>query len=631
MSQRQPQEQPDHQSGFKASPTRWRLSALGLAAMALLSACNDKSPPAEPQASAPASSTSSTSPATTAPAPQAVAAAYVPPSADVIYQMVAPIALYPDKLVAQILAGSTYPDQISAAETWLAQNPGMQKAAMASAVNAQSWDPSVKSLTEFPNVLEQLASNMPWTTALGKVYYNDPSDVMNAIQVMRNRAYKAGALKTSKQLKVNVAAQPSSVEYTASGMAMPLAQSVISAPEQYVEIEPSQVQTVYVPQYDPSLVYGEPLPVYQGYRYSMAPRPAVVSVTTPVVAGILGFGAGVLLINAADRHPSWGWHAWDMHWGEPGHQWRPGNPPPPPQARPAVVYNHQTYISQSRTVENNIRRTENVHVTNNIYENAPPSGQQAGAAPMQQGMDHGGGHTGAMAAAAAAGVGGAALAAGAIAHGHNADARTQAQAQAQNQAAQAQMQAQARNQAQNPTQPHSQPGMHPNMASAPMAPVGNAASADARHQGRDHNQPAMPAASPAAPVANNHDTRAQGNPHLSQAQAPAMQQHGQEQRQQAMQARQETQQQQQMQRAQQEQQRAQMHAQQQNQQRQQQQMQQRQQQMQQRQAEQQSQQQARMQAQAQHQQAQRAQQQQHQAAAPAAHAQPHDNHNRHEH
>jgi hypothetical protein len=83
-------------------------------------------------------------------------------------------------------------------------NPGLQRTALSNAVNAQNWDPSVKSLTQFPNVLEQMASNLPWTTALGKAYYNDPSDVMNAIQVMRNRAYKAGTLKTSSQLKVNL-------------------------------------------------------------------------------------------------------------------------------------------------------------------------------------------------------------------------------------------------------------------------------------------------------------------------------------------------------------------------------------------------------------------------------------------
>ena len=83
--------------------------------------------------------------------------------------------------------------------------PGLQRTALSNAVNAQNWDPSVKSLTQFPNVLEQMASNLPWTTALGKAYYNDPSDVMNAIQVMRNRAYKAGTLKTSSQLKVNLA------------------------------------------------------------------------------------------------------------------------------------------------------------------------------------------------------------------------------------------------------------------------------------------------------------------------------------------------------------------------------------------------------------------------------------------
>ena len=87
--------------------------------------------------------------------------AYVPPSAETLYQMVAPIALYPDKLVAQVLAASTYPDQVGAAEVWLGQNPGLKPQELQDAVNGQDWDPSVKSLAQFPNVLAQLSSNIP--------------------------------------------------------------------------------------------------------------------------------------------------------------------------------------------------------------------------------------------------------------------------------------------------------------------------------------------------------------------------------------------------------------------------------------------------------------------------------------
>lgn len=364
---------------FIARQPCWRLATTACAALLLLSACNDKDTPV---ASTPAA----------APMPAAAAVqpvSYTPPSADMLYQMVAPIALYPDKLVAQILAGSTYPDQINAAETWIAQNPGLQKAALSNAVNAQSWDPSVKSLTQFPNVLEQMASNLPWTTALGKAYYNDPADVLNAIQVMRDRAHQSGALKSSKQLRVNTAAVPSAGNYIPSeGAAMPLANGVIAPPPQYYEIAPPDDGPIYVPQYDPATAYGAPLPIYQGYSYAV-PAP-VVSVGAPVVAGVLGFGAGVLLMQSS--HPSWGWHSWNMHWGDPDRRgWHPGNPPPPPMARPAVVYNNQTYISQSRTVVQNIHSTDNAHVTK-VYEN------NAGPAPHQGMTTTGAGMAGAAAA-----------------------------------------------------------------------------------------------------------------------------------------------------------------------------------------------------------------------------------------
>ena len=409
----------DSYSSQSASLTKTgRLSLLALACASLLSACNNNANP-PPAASAPA-------PAITAPAAapaEPVAAAYAPPSADVLYQMVAPIALYPDKLVAQILAGSTYPDQISSAEAWLGQNPALQKAALVSAVNGQSWDPSVKSLTEFPNVLNQMASNLPWTTALGKAYFSDPSDVLNAIQVMRGRAYKAGSLKSSQQLKVAVAAKPAPVVgYTASAQPMPLVNNpVIAPPPDYIEIAPTEVSTVYVPRYDPAVVYGEPVPVYQGYRAMIPPPPPppMVVGAAPVVAGVIGFGAGVVLATVVENQPHWGWRSWDMHWGDRDHD-MPAGGPPPIQARPAVVYNNRTYISQSTTVVENVRN--NVHITNVVQQNAAPGAQNAGnnATPAAMapalpghGPDHGGLGSPATAAVAAAAVaGGAALAMG---------------------------------------------------------------------------------------------------------------------------------------------------------------------------------------------------------------------------
>ncbi|GAB2458833.1 hypothetical protein GCM10027082_06870 [Comamonas humi] len=343
----------------------FRVGLLALAAAMALAGCNDDgstaksaSAPAQPVAAIPA-------PADT-PQPAVVQAAYTPPAADVLYQMVAPIALYPDKLVAQILAGSTYPDQVSAAEMWLAQNPGLKGAALSNGANAQPWDPSIKSLTQFPNVLGQMASNLPWTTALGKAYYNDPADVMNAIQVMRSRAYKAGSLKSSSQLKVKRLADAPPVEnYIPADVmpAMPVSAPVIAPPPEFIEIAPAEPSMVYVPQYDPTVVYGEPMPVYGGYSYIAAPPPVFVgNVATPVVAGLIGFGVGITINEVVDHHHRpWGWDSWRMHWGEPGRPgyWREGQRPPPPLARPAVVYNHQTYVSQSTTVVENVRVNNN--------------------------------------------------------------------------------------------------------------------------------------------------------------------------------------------------------------------------------------------------------------------------------
>ena len=105
---------------------------------------------------------------------QAPATQAAVPTADQLYQLVAPIALFPDNLVAQVLAGSTFPDEISAAYTWLQQNSGLKGQQLLDAVNGQSWDASVKGLTQFPDVLNQMATNLSWTSALGDAYYNYP-------------------------------------------------------------------------------------------------------------------------------------------------------------------------------------------------------------------------------------------------------------------------------------------------------------------------------------------------------------------------------------------------------------------------------------------------------------------------
>ncbi|OYO32059.1 DUF3300 domain-containing protein [Janthinobacterium sp. PC23-8] len=296
-----------------------------------------------------------TPPAPVQPLQPPAPAPYTPPSADQLAQMVAPIALFPDKLVGQVLAGATYPEQVAAANEWLVQHPSLKGAALQTAEASQPWDVSIKSLTAFPTVLGQMANNGQWTTALGTAYVNDPTDVMNAIQLLRSRARQAGNLKTSQQLRVSTLVRAPQSAYVTRSASYP---AVIAPPPQTIVIEPAAPDIVYVPQYNPTVVYGVPVPLYPGW---VEPRPAYGSATL-VTTGALSFGIGVLVGAAVSQHYAPGWHAWGVNWGAPapypgyGGAWR----------RPAVVYNKATYVSKSVTVVN---RVNNINVTNNNYHN----------------------------------------------------------------------------------------------------------------------------------------------------------------------------------------------------------------------------------------------------------------------
>ena len=120
-----------------------------------------------------------------------------------LQQLVSPIALYPDALVAQTLAASTYPAEIVEADRWMQEHSNLKGDDLAKEVDKQPWDPSVKALTEFPSVLANMDKNLSWTSSLGDAYVNQQQDVMNAVQVMRDRAEKAGNLKSTSQEKVS--------------------------------------------------------------------------------------------------------------------------------------------------------------------------------------------------------------------------------------------------------------------------------------------------------------------------------------------------------------------------------------------------------------------------------------------
>ncbi len=207
-----------------------------------------------------------------------------PQTASELQALVAPIALYPDSLVAQILTASTFPDEVAIANYWIGQNKSLTGSALMQAVDKQSWDPSVKALTEFPSVLENMAKNLTWTSSLGEAYHNQQADVMTAIQTLRAQAKAKGNLKTTSQIKV------------------------VQQSPQVIVIQPANPQIVYVPQYNPAVIYGTPY-VVPGY---VAPAYTAGDVAA---AGIIGFGAGIAVgAMMSGGCCGWGYSSWNCGW-----------------------------------------------------------------------------------------------------------------------------------------------------------------------------------------------------------------------------------------------------------------------------------------------------------------------------
>jgi Protein of unknown function (DUF3300) len=198
-----------------------------------------------------------------------------------LQQLVAPIALYPDNLVAQILAASTYPAQVIAADNWLHAQGYASPDQIAYGADAQTnWDPSVKALTAFPQVLDLMNHDLGWTTDLGNAYFNQPQDVLQTIQVMRQRAEQAGTLESTPQQQV-------------------------SYDQGYIQVAPVNPQVVYVPSYNPWGAYGQPVSPYPGFSLFGALQSLAGS-------GFVRFGLGVAL--SAFSHTPFGWAGWALNW-----------------------------------------------------------------------------------------------------------------------------------------------------------------------------------------------------------------------------------------------------------------------------------------------------------------------------
>jgi hypothetical protein len=231
-----------------------------------------------------------------------------PLSAAELQQLVAPIALYPDALVAQVLGAATFPDQVAGANDWLHQNQKLTGQTLMQAVDQQPWDPSVKGLTQFPSVLDDLTRNLGWTSALGEAYQTQAADVMSAIQVLRARAMTAGNLKSGPKITVVQQSSQNSGSQTTVVQQSPQTSgsqtTVAQQSPQVIVIQPTNPQVVYVPQYNPTVVYGTPV---QTPGYSSADL---------AMTGLLAFGVGIA-VGAAINYNSccgWGYSYWNCNW-----------------------------------------------------------------------------------------------------------------------------------------------------------------------------------------------------------------------------------------------------------------------------------------------------------------------------
>jgi hypothetical protein len=224
---------------------------------------------------------------------------YTQQTPEQLQQLVAPIALYPDSLVAQILVASTFPEQVVEADRWVQSHPDLKGDDLANAVDQQPWDPSVKALAAFPSVLGNMDKNLSWTSSLGDAYYNQEQDVMDAVQVMRQRAEQAGNLKDTPQ-------------------------QTIETQGSTIVIQPANPEIVYVPAYDPWLVYGYPVVAWPGWY----PYPGIWY-GGPYLSFGVGFGIGFF------GGYGWGWNHWGSDWH---HRY--------------VVHDHDRYYSRSTTFYN---------------------------------------------------------------------------------------------------------------------------------------------------------------------------------------------------------------------------------------------------------------------------------------
>jgi hypothetical protein len=269
-------------SAFQRRQLRKLASVLGVALLLGNNSCSS------PKTSQSQQSDASPQPAQSAANQQtANASADQPPAkipADQLDSLVAPIALYPDPLLSQVLVASTYPLEIIQLQQWIEKNKNLKDNALVSGVSKQPWDPSIQAMASLPEVVKRLADDIQWTTDLGNAFLAQQGDVMDAIQRMRQKAQGTGALKSNERLRV---------------------ETKVVQEKTIIVIEQASPEVVYVPVYDPVYVYGAPVYPYPAIYYPPYPTGTVVAATA------ISFGVGVAL--GAAWSGGWGW---GCGWGD---------------------------------------------------------------------------------------------------------------------------------------------------------------------------------------------------------------------------------------------------------------------------------------------------------------------------
>jgi len=329
--------------GFLPTNTLPKLVLALLAGTVAVSGCGSRTQQQAPAATAATESQiGTTEPASAAPASPAEAVTQASWSPDTLEKLVAPIALYPDQLVGEILAASVNSQEVLDAGNWLLQNQNLQGEALDSAAQKAGFGPATRVLVQFPSVVDMMCQEMDWTRQLGAAFTSDQTGVLDAVQSLRAQAAQVGNLKSTPQQKVETKTENDKT---------------------IIEVQPANPQVIYVPQYNPQVVYTTPPP---------PPPPAstagTVSTGEAVAGGLVAFGVGMLIGSAIHSddycYPHWG--AGAVYVGPrpfypPAYVYRPVYGP---AFRPATGYvTPPGYRYAYNNV--NVNRNVNVNVNNN--------------------------------------------------------------------------------------------------------------------------------------------------------------------------------------------------------------------------------------------------------------------------